>query len=262
MAKQQKKGWVDIRGKEYKTVALRVSEFWKEREAKQWRILTRIQHIDDDSCRMEATVYYRADEDKEWSEVANGHSSKRRIDGPVNRTSLVENCETHAIGRALATFGLGGDEFASADEVLAVLSQEDERPRGVDSHGQKEPGPVQQPSPSQPPASEGPVTVAFKHPNPKWAKIGQGGSRAQQEKALELLIHVENAINNAAESAAYAKTVWAAKDAGVITPTAYAIILDAMRDCYRHFDGNCGSECWWCERAALAGVEESDEIPF
>jgi AmiR/NasT family two-component response regulator len=40
----------------------------------------------------------------------------------VNATSALENAETSAIGRALASLGLGGTEFASADEVARALS--------------------------------------------------------------------------------------------------------------------------------------------
>ncbi len=44
----------------------------------------------------------------------------------VNKTSAMENCETSAVGRALAHCGYGGDlQFASAEEVAnAVMKQE------------------------------------------------------------------------------------------------------------------------------------------
>ena len=35
----------------------------------------------------------------------------------VNATSHIENCETSAIGRALANLGFGGTEFASVEEI-------------------------------------------------------------------------------------------------------------------------------------------------
>jgi len=42
----------------------------------------------------------------------------------VNATSYVENCETSAIGRALAAFGIGiEDAYASADEVQNAVAQ-------------------------------------------------------------------------------------------------------------------------------------------
>jgi hypothetical protein len=36
----------------------------------------------------------------------------------------LENAETSAIGRALAAFGLGGTEFATADEVANAIGQQ------------------------------------------------------------------------------------------------------------------------------------------
>ena len=44
----------------------------------------------------------------------------------VNSTSYVENCETSAIGRALAAFGIGiEDAYASADEVQGAIKKQD-----------------------------------------------------------------------------------------------------------------------------------------
>ena len=40
------------------------------------------------------------------------------------RTSALENAETSAIGRALAALGLGGTEFASAEEVANAVHQQ------------------------------------------------------------------------------------------------------------------------------------------
>lgn len=38
----------------------------------------------------------------------------------INTTSALENCETSAVGRALASIGLAGGEYASANEMDAV----------------------------------------------------------------------------------------------------------------------------------------------
>lgn len=56
--------------------------------------------------------------------LATGHAEERRDDGHVNATSALENCETSAIGRALAAFGLHGGEFASADELASAIGAE------------------------------------------------------------------------------------------------------------------------------------------
>ena len=42
----------------------------------------------------------------------------------VNKTSAIENCETSAIGRALASLGLHGGSYASANEIAAVQRKE------------------------------------------------------------------------------------------------------------------------------------------
>jgi hypothetical protein len=62
-----------------------------------------------------------------------------RGQGNVNKTSALENCETSAIGRALASLGLAGGEYASANEMDGV--------------GRKEEAIASMPPPKQPPAS-------------------------------------------------------------------------------------------------------------
>lgn len=49
--------------------------------------------------------------------VATGHAEEIRGANYINETSVLENCETSAIGRALAVLGIHGGEFASADEI-------------------------------------------------------------------------------------------------------------------------------------------------
>jgi len=52
--------------------------------------------------------------------VGSGMAEEIRGQGNVNKTSALENCETSAIGRALASIGLAGGEYASANEMDAV----------------------------------------------------------------------------------------------------------------------------------------------
>ena len=42
----------------------------------------------------------------------------------VNKTSALENAATSSLGRCLASFGLHGTEFASADELANALTQQ------------------------------------------------------------------------------------------------------------------------------------------
>lgn len=52
--------------------------------------------------------------------VATGHAEEVRGSNEVNAVSALENAETSAIGRALASLGLAGGEFASANEMSGV----------------------------------------------------------------------------------------------------------------------------------------------
>jgi hypothetical protein len=52
--------------------------------------------------------------------VGSGMAEEIRGDGHVNTTSALENCESSAVGRALASVGLAGGEYASANEMDAV----------------------------------------------------------------------------------------------------------------------------------------------
>ena len=59
--------------------------------------------------------------------VGSGIAHEEKTQSGVNSTSYVENCETSAIGRALAAFGLGiEDAYASADEVQGAIKKQDE----------------------------------------------------------------------------------------------------------------------------------------
>lgn len=111
-----KEGIVNIRGKEYKTVALRVQEFRTDFPGHS--LVTEIVKIDDDQCIVKAMVV------KDNSIIATGHAQEFRKASQINGTSYVENCETSAIGRALACLGIGGTEFASANEVVNAIYQQ------------------------------------------------------------------------------------------------------------------------------------------
>ena len=45
----------------------------------------------------------------------------------INKTSALENAETSALGRALASFGLHGSEFASADELINAKNNQNKK---------------------------------------------------------------------------------------------------------------------------------------
>jgi len=77
--------------------------------------------------------------------VGSGMAEEIRGQGNVNKTSALENCETSAIGRALASIGLSGGEYASANEMEAVPRKQqnlDESSSGGGSGGNP-PSPVE-----------------------------------------------------------------------------------------------------------------------
>lgn len=109
---------INIHGKEYKTVAERVNEFRKDEITKSFCISTEIVSIDDNKVLMKASIIGPE------GLLATGYAEEDRNASRINKTSALENCETSAVGRALANFGLAGTEFASADEVSnAIINQ-------------------------------------------------------------------------------------------------------------------------------------------
>lgn len=121
-------GIVNIHGKDYKTVAKRVDEFRAEYK-QDFSIITELISRDENTVVMKAEIL-----DKERNVIATGYAEENRTASTINRTSAVENCETSAIGRALANFGLAGGEYASADEVAQAINQQGnyEPPRSGD----------------------------------------------------------------------------------------------------------------------------------
>lgn len=109
-------GTVKIHGKEYKTVALRIQEFREKHP--DFTIQTELVEANDMLVVMKATISMGP------QVIATGYAEEVRTASKINRTSALENAETSAVGRALAFFGLGGSEIASADEVANAISQQ------------------------------------------------------------------------------------------------------------------------------------------
>ena len=117
-----KKGIVDIHGKQYKTVVLRVNEFRESCNITDgWGVETCIIEMNDKWACVKASIT-----NPEGRVVGTGHGVEFwQGSNKINKSSALENAETSAIGRALAAIGLGGEEYASADEVLnAIKTQE------------------------------------------------------------------------------------------------------------------------------------------
>lgn len=112
-------GIVIIHGREYQTVALRIRNF---REAHpMWCVACDVVERNVDCVVMRCIIA-----DETGRTIATGYAEEYRATSGINKTSALENCETSAIGRALAAAGYGGTEFASANEVENAITSKPE----------------------------------------------------------------------------------------------------------------------------------------
>lgn len=113
---------IDIKGKKYVLTADRIIYFNENYPAGS--ITTElISAPTDERVIIKATVI--PDGDRKFT----GYSQATVGDGYINKTSALENCETSAVGRALAMMGIGViDSIASVDEIKkatnAAIEQE------------------------------------------------------------------------------------------------------------------------------------------
>ena len=120
-------GIVKIHNKEYKTVALRVTEFLASPKHEGWAIETQLitAHSSDGIARSDEYIVMKATiRDEQDRSRGTGYAEEVRGSTNINKTSAVENCETSAIGRALSAVGFGGTEYASANEVTDAIIQQ------------------------------------------------------------------------------------------------------------------------------------------
>jgi len=124
----------NIRGKQYVEVNERIKFFRQEEQYKGWSISTRIEHMNEEEVVMCTSIL-----DASGNIVATGHAHEVKGSSSINKTSHIENCETSAVGRALAMLGIGIDtSIASANEVeTAIAKQEDEQPASKKSGNDK-----------------------------------------------------------------------------------------------------------------------------
>jgi hypothetical protein len=112
----QDDGIVKIHGKDYQTVALRISKFRAE-HGHEYGISTEVLHHDTEKVVVRAQVL------KDGQVMSSGVAEEVRDASKINRTSAMENAETSAVGRALAFLGYAGTEIASAEEVVASQNE-------------------------------------------------------------------------------------------------------------------------------------------
>lgn len=83
------------------------------------RILTEIVFFKDNQATIRADIYFNVA--GSWEHYGSGHSSK--IVDPHGEFQNLESIETAAIGRALASIGLSGDEYASDVELSNAVNK-------------------------------------------------------------------------------------------------------------------------------------------
>ena len=111
----------NIRGKQYVEVNERIKYFRQEDKYNNWTISTDFPVLDSEQCVCKAYIINTDDR-----VVATGHAHEERASSHINKTSYVENCETSAIGRALAMMGIGIDtSIASANEVTDAIAKQE-----------------------------------------------------------------------------------------------------------------------------------------
>ena len=123
---------IDVKGKKYTPVIERIKAF--RMLYPQGSITTELVSFENGVCVMKATV---ADENGQV--LGTGTAFEHQDSSFINRSSYVENCETSAVGRALAMLGIGIDaSLCSADELLnAVRQQNDMRAEEQDATPKK-----------------------------------------------------------------------------------------------------------------------------
>jgi len=106
---------VKIHGKDYNTVAERIAQF--RDQFPEHTIETQLIERNDEGVCMKALILNGE------RLISTGYAEEKRGSG-INLTSALENCETSAVGRALAFFKFAGTEIRSADEMRDAVDQQ------------------------------------------------------------------------------------------------------------------------------------------
>ena len=105
---------------DYETVEDRLAKYWKENP--DGRIATELVEWSAGRFIVKALIYRTEADAQAW---ATGLAFEQITDRGVNATSALENCETSAIGRALANAGYAAKgKRASREEMVKVVTAE------------------------------------------------------------------------------------------------------------------------------------------
>jgi|TARA_B100000315_G_scaffold97710_1_gene89866 hypothetical protein len=110
---------VNIKGKNYRLVSDRVKQFRQDYSGH--RLQTEMLHFDGSHLILKVSVL-----DSKGNVIADGIAAEKVGSSNINQTSFAENCQTSAVGRALAFLDekLMGDSLPSADEMTGAINQQ------------------------------------------------------------------------------------------------------------------------------------------
>lgn len=104
---------------DYEPVEARLARFWQDHP--DGRVITELVHMSDGVFIVKAHIY------RDGPVVdATGYAREEIQQSGVNRTSALENCETSAIGRALANLGYAAKGPRPSREEMTKVAQADQ----------------------------------------------------------------------------------------------------------------------------------------
>jgi len=113
---------VSIKGKNYRMVSDRVKQFRSSDDYKNHRMETEMLFFDGNHFILKTSII-----DPKGNVISDGIASEKVGSTQINTTSFAENCQTSAVGRALAFLdeNLMGDSLPSAEELDGALKSQE-----------------------------------------------------------------------------------------------------------------------------------------
>jgi hypothetical protein len=147
------------RFEDYVPVAERLERFYER--FPDGRVITHIiEHSSESGFVLMRAEIYRSPDDAQ--PAATGHAFEVRGESYVNKTSYIENCETGAVGRALALLGFEVRRgIASREELEKTSRMANDKPtRAPQAASSAPPAPASTPAPAATPAPATPAAAA------------------------------------------------------------------------------------------------------